>query len=41
MDDDFACYNIAMDGGDVEDDEDDPWDHDIADTEGEREFQGP
>jgi len=41
MDDALACYNLAMDGGDGEDDEDDPRDLEISETKGEHEVQGP
>jgi len=41
MDHALACYNLAMDGGDGEDDDEDPRHLNIEETEGEREVQGP
>jgi len=37
----LACYNLAMDGGDGESDEEDLRHLDIEETKGEREAQGP
>jgi len=37
----LVCYNLATDGGDDESDEEDLRHLDIAETEGEREVQGP
>ena len=41
MDYALACYNLAVDGGDPESEEEDPRHLDIEETEGEQEVKGP
>lgn len=41
MDCALACYNLAVDGGDLESEEEDPRHLEIEETKGEHEVQGP